>query len=220
MIGRSSLCIACLALATTACYPDRSGDDYTDFASVTTLYDTAATFSTVETYALPDTVLYVPDSDNQEVPAVTQSAILSTLRTQLNGLGWREVVNPAPNNPADVYVTAYITTQVNVYWTFIWWDYWYWYGGWPVGWTGASSSWYYPGGWYPYAYETGSLLVGMADSRDTSPGAQRVPLVWTMGVNGVLADASTNINIATAGIEQAFAQSPYLKGNNGVASRQ
>ena len=37
-------------------------------------------------------------------------------------------------------------------------------------------------------------------------------------VNGVLADASTNINIATSGIEQAFAQSPYLR-TNGAAGR-
>jgi len=31
-------------------------------------------------------------------------------------------------------------------------------------------------------------------------------------VNGVLEGQSTNIAIATAGIDQAFAQSPYLKG--------
>lgn len=213
MIGRSLVSIVALAVAVTACYPDRSGDYYSDFASVTTLYDTAATFSSVQTYALPDTVLYVPREEGQEVPAVTQSAILSTLRTQLNALGWQEVVNPSQTNPADVYATAYITTQLNVYWTFIWWDYWYWWGYWPLGWSSASANWYYPGGWYPYAYETGSLLIGLADARDPQPGAQRVPLIWTMGVNGVLADASTNIGIATAGIEQAFAQSPYLKGN-------
>ena len=213
MNGRSSLCIAALALTVTACYPDRSGDYYSDFASVTTLYDTAATFSNIQTYALPDTVVYVPNADNKEVPAVTQSAILSTLRTQLNALGWQEVVNPPQNNPADVYVAAYVTTQLNVYWTFIGCAYWCYWGYWPIGWSGsASTNWYYPGGWYPYAYETGSLLVGLADGR-AQPSSERVPLIWSLGVNGVLADASTNINIATAGIEQGFAQSPYLRGN-------
>jgi len=215
MKGRSSVCIACLALAATACYPDRSGDYYSDFASVTTLFDTAATFSSIQTYALPDTVTYIPREDGDEVPAVTQSAILSSLRSQLNALGWTEIVNPPRTSPADVYVTAYITTQTNVYWTWIWWDYWYWYGGWPVGW-GASTNWYYPGGWYPYSYSTGTLLVGMADARNASDNAQRVPLVWSAGINGVLADASTNLDIAISGIEQAFEQSPYLRGNNGA----
>jgi hypothetical protein len=219
MIGRSSLCIAALALSVTACYPDRSGDYYSDFASVTTLYDTTATFSNIQTYAMPDTVLYVPRVEGNEVPAVTQSAILSTLRTELNALGWQEIVNPSQTSPADVYLTAYVTTQINVYWTFIWYDYWYWWGYWPGYWTAPSTTWYYPGGWYPYAYETGSLLVGMADARDPQqPGGQRVPLVWTMGVNGVLADASTNIPIATAGIEQAFEQSPYLRGGTSSVS--
>jgi hypothetical protein len=47
----------------------------------------------------------------------------------------------------------------------------------------------------------------------TAPAAEeRVPLIWTAAVNGVLADASTNLAIATAGIDQAFQQSPYLGG--------
>jgi len=44
---------------------------------------------------------------------------------------------------------------------------------------------------------------------DALPG--KVPLIWTGVVNGVLADATTNIAIATAGINHAFEQSPYLK---------
>jgi hypothetical protein len=38
-----------------------------------------------------------------------------------------------------------------------------------------------------------------------------VPIIWSAGVNGVLADATTNVAIATAGIQQAFEQSPYLR---------
>ena len=51
----------------------------------------------------------------------------------------------------------------------------------------------------------------------TDPQVQpgKVPLIWTGAVNGVLADATTNIAIATAGINQAFEQSPYLR--TGVA---
>jgi hypothetical protein len=36
--------------------------------------------------------------------------------------------------------------------------------------------------------------------------------MWSAGVNGVLADQSTNVAIAQAAIDQAFEQSPYLSG--------
>ena len=76
MIGRSPLGIAWLALAATACYPDRSVDSTTEFASVTTLYDRAAPFESITKYALPDTVLYVPKEEGKEVPAVTHDELV------------------------------------------------------------------------------------------------------------------------------------------------
>ena len=210
MIERSLFAVACIAVATAGCYPDRSVGSTTAFASVTTLFDEEATFSGITRYALPDTVMYIPRGDD-EVPAATQTAILSTLRQQLNGLGWTEVTD-ARSTPVDVYVTTAITSQTNVFYTYIWWDYWYWYGYWPVGW-GASTNWYYPGYWYPYSYTTGTVLVGVIDARTAPAGNEdRVPLIWTAGVNGVLADGATNLSIAVEGLEQAFAQSPYLRG--------
>jgi hypothetical protein len=211
MFGRSIRGVVGLAFAAAACYPGRSVDSTTEFASVTTSFDTEADFATVTRYALPDTVMYVPRGDD-EVPAVTQATILAQLREELNALGWTEVVAPSATNPADVYVGAVITTTLNVYYYWGWWDYWYWYPYWPLGY-GASSNWYYPPYWYTYAYTTGTLLISMVDARTTSPGAgpDRVPIIWSAGVNGVLADATTNVAIATAGIQQAFEQSPYLR---------
>lgn len=211
MIGRSSLGIASIALAAIACYPDRAVDSTTEFASVTTLYDNQASFQTITKYALPDTVLYVPKDEDKEVPAVTQEAILSAIRTNLNSLGWTEVTN-ARAEPVDVYVTAAVASDTYVGWVYDYWGYWGWYPYWPPGY-GPGYGWGYPGYWYPYSYTTGSLILGMIDARPTGSG--KVPLVWTGAVNGVLADATTNIAIATAGINQAFEQSPYLK--TGVA---
>ena len=74
---------------------------------------------------------------------------------------------------------------------------------------GASSTWYYPGYWYAYSYTTGTVVLGMIDGRPQAAG-QQVPLVWSAGVNGVLDGQAANITIATAGINQAFQQSPYL----------
>ena len=208
MLARSTLGITWLALTAMACYPDRSVDSTTEFASVTTLVDKEADFATVTKYALPDTVLYVPKAED-EVPAATQAAILASLRENLNQLGWTEVLNPK-TNPVDVYVVATVTSQTSTYWVY-WWDYWGWYPYWPVGWTGASANWYYPGYWYPYSYTTGTVLIGIADARPTVSDG-RIPLMWSAGVNGVLADQGTNVAIATAAIDQAFQQSPYLSG--------
>ena len=209
MLGRSIVGITCLALAAMACYPDRSVDSTTEFATVTTLYDKAAPFEAVSKYALPDTVLYVPKQEGKEVPAATQSAILASIRENLGKLGWTEVIN-ARTNPVDVYVTAVVASDTYVGWIYDYWGYWGWYPYWPPGW-GGGSGWYYPGYWYPYSYTTGTVLMGMIDGRpSTNPG--RVPLVWTGAVNGVLAEQSTNIAIVTQGIDKAFEQSPYLKG--------
>ncbi len=208
MIGRSSLGVAWVALAATACYPDRAVDSTTEFAAVTTLYDKTAPFATITKYALPDTVIYVPTKEGQEVPAVTQQAILSAIRTNLNSLGWAEVINPTTQNPADVYVTAAVASETYVGWVYDYWGYWGWYPYWPPGY-GPGYGWGYPSYWYPYSYSTGSAIIGMIDGRPAVAG--KAPLVWTGVVNGVLADATTNIAIATAGINQAFEQSPYLK---------
>ena len=210
MLERLLLGISCAALA--ACYPGRSVDSSTEFASVTTSVDSAVNFATVTRYALPDTVMYVPRGDD-EVPPITQEAILSQLRTELNALGWTEVRNPSATDPADIYVGAIITTTLNVYYYWGWWGYWGWYPYWPLSWSAPSTNWYYPPYWYTYAYTTGTLLISMMDARtESNRGPDLVPLVWAAGVNGVLEDATTNIAVATAGITQAFQQSPYLRG--------
>ena len=121
MIGRSSVGVAWLALSAIACYPDRAVDSTTEFAAVTTLFDKTAPFETITKYALPDTVIYVPAKEEEEVPAVTQEAILSAIRSNLNSLGWSEVIAPTQNNPVDVYVTAAVASQTYVGWVY---DYW------------------------------------------------------------------------------------------------
>jgi hypothetical protein len=211
MIGRSILGLAWLVLGLTACYPDRAVDSTSEFATVTTLYDKAAPFESVTKYALPDTVLYVP-KDSAEVPAATQNAILSAIRTQLNLLGWQEVVNPTTSNPVDVYVMTSVTKQKNVILGYGgWYDYWGWYPYWPPGW-GGGYGWYYPGYWYAYSYETGTVLMQMVNAHPIPSNGNQVQMVWVGAVNGVFENPSTNISVATAGIAQAFAQSPYLKG--------
>ena len=206
MLKRWILGVACVVTA-AGCYPGRSVDSSTELASVTTAFDTTANFDAVTRYAMPDSVLYLPVGD-EEVPATIQAGILSQLRQNLNALGWQEVID-ARANPVDVYVTAMITTADYVYYYWDWWYYWGWYPYWPLS-ASAGTNWYYPPYWYAYSYSTGTVLISMVDAHNISNS--RVPLIWSSAVNGVLADVSTNLSIALQGIDQAFAQSPYLGG--------
>lgn len=206
MLKRWILGVACVITA-AGCYPERSVDSSTELASVTSLFDTTANFGSITRYAMPDTVLYLPAGE-EEVPGTVQRSILDRLRQNLNALGWVEVTD-ALATPVDVYVTAMITTADYVYYYWDWWYYWGWYPYWPLS-AGASTNWYYPPYWYAYSYSVGTVLISMIDAQGISD--QRVPLIWSAAVNNVLEDVSTNLSVALAGIDQAFAQSPYLGG--------
>ena len=208
---KKSLILAGLAVA-AACYPGRSVDSTTQLASVTTTFDDSADFASATRYAMPDTVLYIPaDEDGDQVPAATQAAILTRIRADLATLGWVEVQDPRAN-PVDVFILPSVTTTTTIVYDYWWWDYWYWYGGWPLSW-GPSYTWWYPPYWYAYSYTTGTLIMSMVDARPGAAGRagpNLVPVIWTGAVNGVLSGQTTNIELVTAGIDQAFRQSPYL----------
>jgi hypothetical protein len=94
-------------------------------------------------------------------------------------------------------------------------------GWYPGGWWGWYP-WYPGGGWYPgypgygytYNFSTGTVNITMIDPQRWDPNNPEVGPVWSGALNGLLGDtragASTRIR---NGINQAFAQSPYLKVN-------
>jgi hypothetical protein len=70
--------------------------------------------------------------------------------------------------------------------------------------------WSSPDGTVTFTYETGTLLITMLDRNHDDRTNKRVPVLWAAGVNAVLATSPINLDLAIAGIDQAFAQSPYL----------
>jgi hypothetical protein len=190
------------ALVASGCYPSRI-ESIEDFDTATTLHAPGVDFSTVGTYAIVDTVYEIGDSSGPSVDHAFDASIIANLKTNLNALGWTEV-DEASTQP-DMMVSAVVTTSTNVGWTGGWYDYFYgWWGGW---------GWYYPPVYYPYSYQTGTLLVGMLDVRGTSGGTTDVPMVWVAAVNGVLrSTSSATVARVNELIDQAFAQSPYLLG--------
>jgi len=59
-------------------------------------------------------------------------------------------------------------------------------------------------------YEVGTLVITMVDLRAPRETTKRVPVLWVAAVNGVLGDSPVLPRVLT-GIDQAFAQSPYLR---------
>jgi len=89
---------------------------------------------------------------------------------------------------------------------------------WP-GWGGFSG---YDGSWgvyYPWAtsaayvsvLDAGSLRIDMLDTRTANPSTKQLTAIWNASVDGVLSGSLDSIaKRIEKGIDQAFAQSPYL----------
>jgi hypothetical protein len=187
------------------CYPN--GPTYTeDLDLVLTHHNADYDFAAKSTYAMPNKIVKITGNVQQgELPEyikdVYATQILQTIADNMESLGWTKVdldANPAP----DVLLTpaAWETTTITYYY-----DYWYWW------WGGYYP--YYP--YYPpvygYSYTTGTLLMNIIDPTQTGANDHPIPQ-WTGALNGVMNDVYNNTRVSRL-IDQAFAQSPYLKTN-------
>jgi hypothetical protein len=182
-----------------SCYPY---DDLTpeDTDVVVTFYDEGTNFTNLVTYAIPDTI-YTFNSSGDIVPSEDISSssanqILTSLNNNLQESGY----TPQQGNQADadVHVFALVTSSTWVsggcYGGY--WSYWYPYYGWC-----------YP---VAYTYTTGSLFVVMLNPAKTGDSQA----VWFAGVNGILSSTNaSNASRINSDIDQAFNQSPYLRGS-------
>ena len=60
-----------------------------------------------------------------------------------------------------------------------------------------------------FNFESGTLAIAMLDLRGGNPTFKSLPLLWVAGVEGAVITSS--IGDVLNGIDQAFAQSPYLE---------
>lgn len=198
------LSLMLLTVLFTQCYP--GGPEYVeDMDLVYSNYDQTCDFSTKHTYAIPDKIPkvtgdYVSDGEITYIKDVYASTILNLITTNLKSYGWTEVGVDA--NP-DVLIAPLAGESTTFYYSYYYYYDW-WYGG------------YYPGGgwYYPYptvdSYTTGTLWVSMLDAKNLTPN-EKLPVVWTFLVNGLLEGSSSNFTArASKSINQAFTQSPYL----------
>lgn len=198
------------ALLLAACYPG-GAETVGDLDSVTTQHDATASFTTIRTYALPDTIQEVASSGGQPLPMdhSYDTRILARVEANLNAIGLRRVDPAAETADVDVLVT-FTATRYTEFTSYPFYDVW---PDWD-GFSGYDASW---GIHYPYAsasatiLDAGSLRIEMLDQRTADPSTKQLTAIWTASVDGVLAgDKESIVQRIEKGIDQAFAQSPYL----------
>lgn len=194
------------AAGVAACYPERmSGSDAYD--SVVTVADTNANFSDFAKFFIPDSVVHlVPVGGTDDIPHVYDSLIVEQIAVNMTARGFKRTLIL---DSAGVTLNPMVTLEENYdYTTADWCVLW----GWAYPW--ACTSWVagYPPG-LDFTYSTGTLLIPMADLRGGVPPAAIPGVIWFAAINGVV-DGSTSSTAAaqiTDGINQAFAQSPYIQ---------
>jgi hypothetical protein len=200
------------ALLLAACYPG-GAETVEDLDSVTTRHDPSASFTTLRTYALPGTIQEVA-SDHGQPLAMDHSydaRILARVAANLNAIGLRQV-DPATESPDVNVLVTFTATRYTEYTSYPFYDLW---PGW-AGFAGYDGSW---GVYYPWAYgsasvtviDAGSLRIEMLDQRTANPSTKQLTAIWHASVDGVLAgDKESIVQRIEKGIDQSFAQSPYL----------
>ncbi len=202
------------AMILASCYP--KGPEYIEELDlVYTNYYSGFDFQAKNTYAMPDSIIKItgeifndPDGNHKPefIPKATGDIILDQIRTNMTANGWTEVER---NQNPNVLLLVSAMTTTNIFYYYDWWYYDWWYGGYYPPW-----GWYYPCCYYPAyvsGYRSGSIFMQMVDPNPAISGDD-VPVVWTAVFNGLAEGGTASITSrAQAGIDQAYAQSPYLK---------
>ena len=194
-------------VAGLSCYRDY-GLTTADYDMVLTLADPDAIFSNYSTYAMPDTVIHpVPDGETDDLTRVFDRQIYDDVKRNMDALGYTRVDTNASNPPDVVVLISAIKSewQVSGYYPGGWWGWYPWYpgGGYYPG---------YPGYGYSYSFSTGTVLITMIDPAKWDPGNPVNSPVWGGTLNGLTGDTRAGISTRIRnGIDQAFAQSPYLR---------
>jgi hypothetical protein len=191
------------AAVLAACYP--SPDlVIEELDTVITAVDEDVNFQQFKTYVLPDTIIYRPDEG--QISEELKNLILGNIDRNMQAFGYQPEADPE-NVPPDLVVIAGVITR-DEYGAFIGWPFFGGFGsytGWGVGYPPISGG---------YMYTVGTVTIDMIDYKNIDSIREEINAVWTAAVNGVLqSDVKNQARRLTDGIDQSFAQSPYLKLN-------
>ena len=205
------LFISTLVLLAVACqkepYPQDGDNEYL----VYTAPAKDADFSDYATFDIADSLLVIGQSAKPEYSQSNNAlALIQAFRTNMEKLGYIYT----PDNPdADlgIQLTYMIKTErfLQYYNDPYWWlDY---PGYWSPGYWGEWYGFYYPRPMV-YSYSTNALLADMVDLTAEQGDGKSLEIIWSVYIGGPAGpNVSYDVQRMKDSINQAFAQSPYLK---------
>ena len=199
--------------AVVSCHKEPSPQDRDNEYLVYTAPSKDVDFSQFKTFDIADSVLVIGQSDKPYYSkSINALALIQQYRVNMEKRGY--IYTPSnPSAQLGVQLTYVEKTErfVRYYSDPYWWlDY---PGYWPSSYWGNWTGWYYP---YPvtYTYTTNALITDIVDLTPVTSDDDSKPLtiVWSAYIGG---PASSNISLDVKrmqeSIDQAFAQSQYLK---------
>ena len=204
-----SIAFALVAVAFCSCQKEPSTSDLHRDYLVYTAHDSGTDFSAINTYFLPDSILVIGNSDQNEYwKGEDALEIIGVVENGMDNAGYTRTNEKADANVglqlSYVRQETYFVGYNNPYW---WWYYPY---CWAPGYWGDWAGWHYPDSVY-YAYTAGSLLVEMVNLDADPSGNKKLPVIWDSFIGGLLtSNSELNLQRTIDGVEQAFIQSPYL----------
>jgi hypothetical protein len=196
--------LAGLVVSSCSKYPTYTVNT-SDLDMVWTEYDETADFSQYKTYFIPDSLLMdsTMSEEDQEYIQEYYQDVLVEINENMAALNYVRVDSSA--NP-DLGIVVSIVTQTNYVFSY---SYWYYY---PPYWGYPGYGYSYPWSTYMGSYEEGALIFDMADLKNINHQSQNINAIWSALCGGILtgSSSSTISKRLINGVDQAFAQSPYL----------
>lgn len=205
------LLISMAVLAVAACHKEPYPQDGDNEYLVYTSPGKDVNFTQFKTFDIADSLLVIGQGD-KPVYSQTQAALalIQAYRTNMEKLGY--IYTPSnPDADLGIQLTYVIKTEryVQYYDNPYWWlDY---PGYWPAGYWGNWHGFYYPRP-VVYTYTTNALLADMVNLTTEIEDGKPLEILWTSYIGGPAGSSYQNdVERMKTAINQAFAQSPYLK---------
>ena len=206
------LFISAAVLLLAAChkepYPQDSDNEYLVYTSP----GKDVNFKNYKTFDIADSLLVIGEKDK---PVYSQSqsalALIQAYRINMEKAGF--IYTPSnPDADLGVQLTYVIKTEryVKYYDDPYWWlDY---PGYWPAGYWGSWTGYYYPRP-VVYTYTSNALLADIVNLTGEQEEGKPLEILWTSYIGGPASSSlQQDVQRLTSAVDQAFAQSPYLKG--------
>lgn len=205
------LLISMAVLTIAACHKEPYPQDGDNEYLVYTSPGKDVNFTQFKTFDIADSLLVIGQGD-KPVYSQTQAALalIQAYRTNMEKLGY--IYTPSnPDADLGIQLTYIIKTEryVQYYDNPYWWlDY---PGYWPAGYWGNWHGFYYPRP-VVYTYTTNALLADIVNLTTEIEDDKPLEILWTSYIGGPAGSSYQNdVERMKTAINQAFAQSPYLK---------